>query len=411
MYSPTFLLPERIRMDRINVLDTIGLDTSYADVLFVTNQERIPQQISSQLESHSVSWKKISVAEFIGDEDNWRDFSTIVLDTSEVRSNRTEQLWSRLKTLEQAGIGAILLNDHVDFPFDRFSLVKMLQTASVEEIWGRIETNLAFHNRLGVAGAEILQPPSSVVTEDTTEQLRMAGYVQRNFLPQKLPNLRNVRWAALFEPADWVSGDIYDVARLDEQHIGFYIADAVGHSMPAALLTMFLKQAIKMRETTGNEYRIFGPVEVVRNLNAAMSDQHLAGCLFATCCYCLLNVRTLQMTYARAGHPYPVIIRKGQPPRQLEGTGGLLGVFEDTPFDQHTVQLETGDKVFLFSDGCESSVGDTDEEGKFTFNKDFLATTNMPIEKMMSEFNRVVHRKRKDPAEIDDVTAVGFEIV
>jgi sigma-B regulation protein RsbU (phosphoserine phosphatase) len=255
----------------------------------------------------------------------------------------------------------------------------------------------------------VSRPPVSVAN-DTTEQLRMAGHVQRNFLPRRLPNLKDVRWAALFEPADWVSGDIYDIARLDEQHIGFYIADAVGHSMPAALLTMFLKQALKMRETTGNDYRIFGPLEVIKNLNQAMSDQHLAGCLFATCCYCLLNVRTRQLTWTRAGHPYPVLIRGGEA-TQLESRGGLLGVFEHTEFDQRTIQLEPGDKVFLYSDGCEPLVGKHTEDNEFNFAPEFKAVLNLPVEKMIEAFDNLVNKRTQPPAEVDDVTAIGLQIL
>jgi len=135
-------------------------------------------------------------------------------------------------------------------------------------------------------------PASDKLTEDTATQLKMAGQVQRAFLPASLPDSDKLRWAALYQPAEWVSGDIYDAARLDEQHIGFYIADAVGHSMPAALLTMFLKQALVMRRTNGDDYRIFGPQEVIKNLNLKMVEQNLGSSLFATCCYCLLNIRT-----------------------------------------------------------------------------------------------------------------------
>ena len=95
--------------------------------------------------------------------------------------------------------------------------------------------------------------------DNMAEQLRMAGLVQRDFLPSQLPNSDRLRWAAIFLPAEWVSGDIYDIVRIDEQHIGFYVVDVVGHGMPAALLTIFLKQALVMRETTGNSYRIFSP--------------------------------------------------------------------------------------------------------------------------------------------------------
>ena len=114
------------------------------------------------------------------------------------------------------------------------------------------------------------------------EQLRMAGLVQRDFLPRQLPNCDRLRWDTIFLPAEWVSGDIYDIARLDEEHIGFYVADVVGHGMPAALLTIFLKQALVMRQTTGNSYHIFSPAEVMANLNIRMTEQKLAVNQFIT---------------------------------------------------------------------------------------------------------------------------------
>lgn len=397
-------------MEKTVLMDLVDLETSCTGVLFVTNQDHIPDAVCQKLEAQNTCWNKVTIDEFLSEAAHTKEFGTIVIDTSQITELQLEDLWTTLKTLEQANIGAILLNNDINFPFDKFQLATMLETASIEEMWGRIETNLAYHKILSIGGG-IIDPPSSTIVDDTTEQLRMAGHVQRNFLPKRLPNLNTVRWATLFQPADWVSGDIYDVARLDEQHIGFYIADAVGHSMPAALLTMFLKQAIKMRETTGNDYRIFGPKEVINNLNTEMSDQNLAGCLFATCCYCLLNIRTRQLTFTRAGHPYPVLIRKGDQPVQLESCGGLLGVFENTQFEQTTVQLEAGDKVFVYSDGCETLVGSNNEQGDYVFNKDFCAITNLPIEGMIKKFEKLVNKTTMKPAEIDDVTVVGFEII
>jgi len=399
---------EGAAMQKSQLLDLSDLKTSYVDVLFVTNQENIPDSVSTRLSNEEIVWDKIGIEDFVCDGEAWREFGTVILDTSEISPGQHESLWRKLKKLEQANIAVILLNDHINFPFDRFRLATTLRTASVEEIVGRVEANLAYQRSLGVGGTVVRASVSMV--NDTTEQLKMAGHVQRNFLPRRLPNLNSVRWATIFEPADWVSGDIYDIARLDEQHIGFYLADAVGHSMPAALLTMFLKQALKMRETTGNDYRIFGPLEVIKNLNQAMSDQHLAGCLFATCCYCLLNVRTRQLTYTRAGHPYPVLIRNGEA-MQLESRGGLLGVFEHTEFDQQTVQLEPGDKVFLYSDGCEPLVGRHGDDSQFGFSPEFLAILNLPVEKMIESFDNLVSKRNLPPAEVDDVTAIGLQIL
>ncbi len=399
-------------MQKTQVLDLPDIETSYVDVVFVTDQENVPDPILRELCGENLIWDKMTVDEFLADDEAWREFGTVVLDTSQIAAEQHQELWRRLKRLEQANVAAILLNDHISFPFDRFKLATILRTASLEEMVGRIEANLAYNRSMGICGAPTRPAPAATTPDnDLAEQLKMAGHVQRNFLPRRLPNLKNVRWAALFEPADWVSGDMYDIARLDEQHIGFYIADAVGHSIPAALLTMFLKQAIKMRETTGNDYRIFGPVEVMKNLNAAMSDQNLAGCLFATCCYGLLNVSTLQLTFARAGHPYPVLIRKGAPPVQLENRGGLLGVFEHTEFEQQTVQLAAGDKVFLYSDGCEPLVGKGGEDGGFVFTPDFGSLLELPIEEMLGQFHEMVREHKVPSAEVDDMTAIGLEIL
>ena len=85
------------------------------------------------------------------------------------------------------------------------------------------------------------------------------------------------------------------------------------------------------------------------DLNNKMVDQHFAESLFATCCYCLLNTETLELTYARAGHPYPVLLRKGKPYEQLQTQGGLLGVFENAQFAQQSIQLQPGDKIFIIS--------------------------------------------------------------
>jgi sigma-B regulation protein RsbU (phosphoserine phosphatase) len=252
---------------------------------------------------------------------------------------------------------------------------------------------------------------TGALVENLAEQLRLAGLVQQDFLPTQLPNTDEVRWATLFLPAEWVSGDIYNIVRIDEQHIGFYVADVVGHGIPAALLTIFVKQALVMRETIQSNYRIFPPVEVMKNLNMRMAVQKLSGYQFATCCYCLLNVKTLQLTFARAGHPYPVLARRREEPRQLEIRGSLLGVFEQSEYVQQTVQLQRGDKLLLYSDGAEPFVGGVDEAIGFRFNEEFCSMRNLPIVEMFDKLKTIAQNKKIDPCEVDDITAVGLEIL
>ncbi len=247
--------------------------------------------------------------------------------------------------------------------------------------------------------------------DNFSEQLRMAGRVQRDFLPTQLPNSERLCWSTVFLPAEWVSGDIYDVVRIDERHIGFYIADVVGHGIPAALLTIFLKQALVMRETINNSYTIFSPEEVMRNLNVRMTQQKLSGNQFVTSCYCLLNIETLELTYARAGHPYPILLRPGQPPQQLEAKGSLLGVFENAEFSQQRIQLQAGDKLLLYSDGADPFIGHFSEVGDFHFSEDFCEMKELPIAEMIDKFGGLAENLKIGACEIDDITAVGLEIL
>ena len=252
---------------------------------------------------------------------------------------------------------------------------------------------------------------TGALVDNLTEQLRLAGLVQQDFLPTQLPNTDEVQWATVFLPAEWVSGDIYEIIRIDEQHIGFYVADVVGHGVPAALLTIFLKQALTMRETVENNYRIFPPTEVMKNLNVRMAAQKLSGYQFATCCYCLLNTKTLQMTYARAGHPYPILIRPKEQLKQLELRGSLLGIFEQAEYTQQTVQLQPGDKLLLYSDGAEPFIGRFDDQAGFGFSEEFCKIKDLPVVEMLDKLNTLIQSTKIEPSEVDDITMVGLEIV
>jgi serine phosphatase RsbU (regulator of sigma subunit) len=389
------------------VLDKTATQTGSIDVLFVTNQIHLPLQIIDWLDCQQLQWAKVDIEQFSSGSVSADIVGTAVVDTTEVTSTQRENFLAVLTKYDRASIGSVLLNDEICFPFEQFKLAALLQSASIDEIIGRLQTNLAYKRKDSSAQR---RPADTELSDDTAEQLKMAGAVQRNFLPDELPNSEKLNFSVIFRPAQWVSGDIYDVTRLDETHVGFYIADAVGHSMPAALLTMFLKQAIVMRQTTGDSYRIFEPAEVIAALNKKMAQQHLTGCLFATCCYCLLDTETMKLSCARAGHPYPLIIRKGSLPTQLEIHGGLLGVFEDAQFGQETIQLEAGDKVMLYSDGAEPVIGGCNEQGEFVFTDDFNAIAHHDAHSKAAAFNQLVEDKNFTPAEFDDVTALWLEI-
>jgi serine phosphatase RsbU (regulator of sigma subunit) len=187
------------------------------------------------------------------------------------------------------------------------------------------------------------------------EELRLAARLQQDFLPKNLPCVGSARFNALFRPAGYVSGDLYDVFRLDENHVGFYLADAIGHGVPSALLTMFLRTSLVSKEINGGTYRILPPGEALARLNTAFASQNFSQTTFATACYGVINAITGEVQLSRAGHPLPILIpANSQEWTALDcGGGPLLGVFPEAEFDTRTFQLNPGDRLFIHSDGTD----------------------------------------------------------
>lgn len=411
--------------------------TDFIDVVYLSDKVRLPSEIRRLLRHRKLSFRVLPLDGYRAVHARADLVGTVIIDARGRDVADDPELGRIIECLERDNIGTILLTQHFRRPTRSFSLTPSDTSFSVssssgsislDALWARIAVNLAHRNaeNPGIAVkpptltstieqhlAHRSAPPggaSSAIDDNLKEQLRLAGLVQRDFLPSKLPNCTEAQWAASFIPAEWVSGDIYDVARIDEQHFGFYIADAVGHSLPAALLTIFIKNALVMRETTNNTYRIFAPSEVITNLNLKMLGQKLSGYQFATCCYCLLNVKTRQLTMARAGHPYPILLRRGQPPRPLETRGSLLGVFESAEFTQGTTQLQAGDRLLLYSDGAEPLIGQLADENGFQFTEPFLALQDAPITEIIDRLTEIAKARDIHPAEVDDFTLVGLQI-
>lgn len=194
------------------------------------------------------------------------------------------------------------------------------------------------------------------------EELRMAAQLQREFLPRDLPELGGVSFHVLYRPAGYVSGDIYDVIQLDEHHVGFFVADAVGHGVPAALMTVYIKRSLRSKRIDANApggYTLLEPAEALGRLNADMIGTQNGKVRFATACYGVIDTRDLTLTIARAGHPFPMLLRgEDNKVQTLEPEGGLLGVFEQEQYEQTTVQLQRGDRLLLYSDGFECAFPD-----------------------------------------------------
>ncbi len=196
--------------------------------------------------------------------------------------------------------------------------------------------------------------------------MAMAGKIQARLLPRKLPQWPEVEWAAHYEPLDELGGDYYGFARPDPHHLGVLIADATGHSIPAAMVAIMARSVFA---TVTQE--VSRPAEVLEEMNRqlhGLTEEH-----FVTAFYGLLERETRHFTYASAGHPYPFRYScKTQECQPLAAIGLMLGIERDVRYEEQEVQLQHDDRLLLYTDGLSEGQGPEGAFGKVRIGR-FLA--------------------------------------
>jgi serine phosphatase RsbU (regulator of sigma subunit) len=176
--------------------------------------------------------------------------------------------------------------------------------------------------------------------------LRAAGRLQtRLLLPQEPPRWPELRWATHFAPLDHLGGDYYDFARPDPDRLGFLIADASGHSIAAMMVAIMARTAFADAARSATS-----PGEVLSAMNARL--QGLADERFVTAFYGVLDRRNRVLTYASAGHPYPLrfVARTGEV-QPLTAQGFMLGIIPEEQYRERSIELEPGDRLCFYTDG------------------------------------------------------------
>lgn len=193
------------------------------------------------------------------------------------------------------------------------------------------------------------------INQKLLEDLEYAKDIQKAMLPDLLPDSKEVRFDARYYPAEMVSGDFYNIFKLDEDTIGMYIGDVSGHGVPAAMLTVFLNQSIKTtREISENQREIINSSTVLDNLYETYNKVNFKNEMYILVLYAIYNIETKELTYSSAGlNVQPLIIRNKEI-KELEIRGlpicNLIDICSGD-YKEWTLQLYKKDKVFFYTDG------------------------------------------------------------
>lgn len=290
-----------------------------------------------------------------------RDFDLVLMDLNYARDTTSGQegldlitsirkLDTTLPVVVLTGWGTVELaveamhrgvHDFVQKPWDNRSLLETLRTHIEIGRQRRRETDL--------------EAESQKASKKFEQELVDAEEIQRALLPKELPQVEGLEVAVSWQPARAVGGDYFDVLKFSDHHAGICIADVAGKGMAAALLMSNMQAVLKSFASA-----TLGPDELCTRVNSVVCENIVPN-RFISCFYALLDMETRKLSYANAGHYAPMLMRNGRCVRLTEG-GPVLGVFPDQNYQQHEVQLRSGDCVVLYTDGVTEASNATGEE-------------------------------------------------
>ena len=291
----------------------------------------------------------------------------------------------RLKENETTkDIPVIFMKDHTD----NLSTVKGFSVGAVdyinkplqlEEVLARVTAHLKIRNLQGqledtistlqqeVAErkrAEKAAHAAMLHTQQANDRMRRdleaAARVQQSLLPEIVPNIPGVSFGWIYRPCTELGGDSLNVFPLSDHEVGMYVLDVTGHGVPASLLSVTLSRVLIPRSDLSclftNEDRVTGgktlvsPAEVATRLNH-MFPMSKGDNQYFTLLYGIFNTHEKTFRYVCAGHPAPILFTKGQEATVCEARSLPIGLFEDEQYEECTLQLEIGSRLYLYSDG------------------------------------------------------------
>ncbi len=254
----------------------------------------------------------------------------------------------------------------------------------------------------------------SEITEITAEkerigaELNVATKIQADMLPSIFPAFpRNGEFDvyASMDPAKEVGGDFYDFFMVDDRHLALVMADVSGKGVPAALFMVISKTLLKNNAMQG-----ISPSEVLYKTNNELCQGN-DEMMFVTVWLGILDIETGELTYANGGHEYPAVMRAGGDfELVIEEHDLVLAAMEGVPFKEHSIKLNPGDRLFVYTDGVPEATSTENELYGTDRMLDILnANKTNSLENMLKSVRADIDKFAVGAPQFDDITMLGFD--
>lgn len=255
-----------------------------------------------------------------------------------------------------------------------------------------------------------------MINERLIEDLEYARDIQKSMLPTFFPNSPHISFNALYMPAERLSGDFYDVFWLDETHIGFYICDVSGHGVPAAMLTVFLKQCIESYiEADRIKGTLSSPAEMLTQVYDAFNHTNFRDEVYIVLIYFIYDTEGKKLVFCSAG--------MNETPMHMNWQGQLSDInikgfpicklreVYEAAYTDMELLASPGDKIFVYTDGLIEIRNDKKEQYSSERLKQLISKNSQKSsEQMISDIKRDLEIFAGDREPEDDITLICVEI-
>jgi sigma-B regulation protein RsbU (phosphoserine phosphatase) len=259
----------------------------------------------------------------------------------------------------------------------------------------------------------------SRINAQMVRDLEAAAKVQRSLLPAAdvaIPAL-DVAWTYI--PCQSLAGDFLNIFPLDGERVGLFVVDVSGHGVPSSLMAVtvgrFLTPKVSdssllVRQGAGGEVVVASPAEVATQLNRLFQADEFSG-LYFTMLYGVLHLPSGRLDYVSGGHPALVRIPATGGPPEFHGADGFpIAFVPEVEYAQQSLQLEPGDRIYLYSDGVPEAM-DKDREpyGEEKMAACIDAGRGGPLATSVTTLLAAVEKWCQPNGPLDDITILGVE--
>jgi len=311
--------------------------------------------------------------------------------------------------LNRTLLGKERLSKHLQYVNINLEKIVKHRTEEIEEQKAEIETQRDF----AMMQHELISKQKKTITDS----INYAREIQQAVLPNE--NLLREYFSdsfILFKPKDYVSGDFYFIRHYivdDNPYLLFSVADCTGHGVSGALLSMLgmsllheivgydkISKASEILEILRKKFKQTLSKRDLDNTSDGMSIS-----------LCLVNKNTGEMQYSGAFQS--LIYIRDNTITKIKGANCIIGNYmHEVSYENHIMQLEKNDKVFLFTDGYADQMGDKNR-GRFMKKRlleQLISFNNINCKEQKTELNNNFENWRGNTEQIDDVLIMGVTV-